>query len=160
MQLGTRQECIGRSPWVLGVCQQNGTREFVGRRPSLTRRLSGVAERLTGRWEGLEVDVFSANPDNLSVSLDLLSANSLAPSWQAPGTLGKLPTHSKRVAGCGCGARRKVACVHKHYLQGLSPVVVVAPSDRQQGQCPQGRSLWRCHLREWRLPARVATRGQ
>ncbi|RZR84493.1 hypothetical protein BHM03_00011344 [Ensete ventricosum] len=29
--------------------------------------------------------------------LDLLLANSLAPSWQTPDTLGELPTHSWRV---------------------------------------------------------------
>ncbi|RRT46381.1 hypothetical protein B296_00033963 [Ensete ventricosum] len=39
----------------------------------------------------------SATLDNLSVSLGLLLANSLAPSKQAPDTLGKLLTHSWRV---------------------------------------------------------------
>ncbi|RRT32770.1 hypothetical protein B296_00058899, partial [Ensete ventricosum] len=40
---------------------------------------------------------FSATPDNLPVSLDLLPANSLAPSWQAPDTMDELPTHSRGV---------------------------------------------------------------
>ncbi|RWW69266.1 hypothetical protein BHE74_00023147 [Ensete ventricosum] len=58
MRLGTRQECIGSSPRVSRV-YHNGTKEFVGRRPRLTGRLSRVAERLGGSWEGLEVDVFA-----------------------------------------------------------------------------------------------------
>ncbi|RZR99424.1 hypothetical protein BHM03_00028966 [Ensete ventricosum] len=41
---------------------------------------------------------FSATPDNLPVSLDLLLANSLLLSWQAPDTLGELSTHSWRVS--------------------------------------------------------------
>ncbi|RZR83815.1 hypothetical protein BHM03_00010542 [Ensete ventricosum] len=41
--------------------------------------------------------LLSATPDNLPVSLDLLLVNSLAPSLQAPDTLGELPKHSKRV---------------------------------------------------------------
>ncbi|RRT47580.1 hypothetical protein B296_00040961 [Ensete ventricosum] len=47
MRLGTRLECIGSSPRVSGACQ-DGIREFVGRRPRLAGRLSGVAERLAG----------------------------------------------------------------------------------------------------------------
>ncbi|RZS00822.1 hypothetical protein BHM03_00030595 [Ensete ventricosum] len=43
------------------------------------------------------VYLFSATPDNLPVSLGLLLANSLVPSWQAPDTLGELATHSWRV---------------------------------------------------------------
>ncbi|RWW55069.1 hypothetical protein BHE74_00038313 [Ensete ventricosum] len=57
MRLGTRLECVGSSPRVSGVCQ-DGAREFAGRRSRLVRRLSGVADRLAGSWEGLEVDVF------------------------------------------------------------------------------------------------------
>ncbi|RRT54440.1 hypothetical protein B296_00035909 [Ensete ventricosum] len=57
MRLGTRQECVGSSPRVSGACQ-DGAREFARRRPRLTGRLSGVAEKLVGSWEGLEVDVF------------------------------------------------------------------------------------------------------
>ncbi|RWW46720.1 hypothetical protein BHE74_00047334, partial [Ensete ventricosum] len=34
----------------MGACQ-DGTREFVGRRPRLARRLLGVAERLAESWE-------------------------------------------------------------------------------------------------------------
>ncbi|RRT32170.1 hypothetical protein B296_00041764, partial [Ensete ventricosum] len=37
---------------------------------------------------------FLATPDKLPASLGLLLANSLPPSWQAPDTLGELPTHS------------------------------------------------------------------
>ncbi|RWV77939.1 hypothetical protein GW17_00061167 [Ensete ventricosum] len=48
MRLGTRQECIGSSPRVLGACQDS-VREFVRRRRRLTGRLSGVAEKLIGR---------------------------------------------------------------------------------------------------------------
>ncbi|RWV79810.1 hypothetical protein GW17_00059002 [Ensete ventricosum] len=47
MRLGTRQECVGSSPRVSGVCQ-DGAREFAGRRPRLARRLSGVADKLAG----------------------------------------------------------------------------------------------------------------
>ncbi|RRT46950.1 hypothetical protein B296_00024283 [Ensete ventricosum] len=53
MRLGTRPECVRSSPRVSGVCQ-DGTREFTGRRPRLTERLSGVAERLARSWEGIE----------------------------------------------------------------------------------------------------------
>ncbi|RWW40262.1 hypothetical protein BHE74_00054341 [Ensete ventricosum] len=56
MRLATRLECIGSSPRVSEACQ-DGTREFTGRRPRLVGRLSGVAERLAGSWEGLEVDL-------------------------------------------------------------------------------------------------------
>ncbi|RZS25412.1 hypothetical protein BHM03_00058608 [Ensete ventricosum] len=58
MRLATRLECIGSSPRVSEACQ-DGTREFTGRKPRLVGRLSGVAERLTGSWEGLEVDLFN-----------------------------------------------------------------------------------------------------
>ncbi|RZS01612.1 hypothetical protein BHM03_00031515 [Ensete ventricosum] len=37
---------------------------------------------------------FSAIPGNLPVSLDRLLENSIAPSWQAPDTLGELPIPS------------------------------------------------------------------
>ncbi|RWW39978.1 hypothetical protein BHE74_00054639 [Ensete ventricosum] len=40
IQLGTRLECVVSLPRVLGACQ-DGTREFAGRRPRLTGRLSG-----------------------------------------------------------------------------------------------------------------------
>ncbi|RRT70152.1 hypothetical protein B296_00015007 [Ensete ventricosum] len=50
MRLGTCLEYVGSSPRVLGV-SHDGAREFTGRRPRLTRRLSGVAERLAGSWE-------------------------------------------------------------------------------------------------------------
>ncbi|RWV78704.1 hypothetical protein GW17_00060278 [Ensete ventricosum] len=63
MQLGTHQECVGSSLRVSGVCQ-DGAREFAGRRPRLTGRLSGVAEKLVGSWEGLEVDVSGQGLDN------------------------------------------------------------------------------------------------
>ncbi|RWW11342.1 hypothetical protein GW17_00025053 [Ensete ventricosum] len=38
-------KCVGSSSWLLGACQ-DGAREFVGRRPRLTERLSRVAEKL------------------------------------------------------------------------------------------------------------------
>ncbi|RWW45240.1 hypothetical protein BHE74_00048936 [Ensete ventricosum] len=47
MRLGTRRECVESSPRVSGVCQ-DGAREFVRRRPRLTEKLSGVAEKLAG----------------------------------------------------------------------------------------------------------------
>ncbi|RWV77082.1 hypothetical protein GW17_00062143 [Ensete ventricosum] len=54
MQLGTRKECVRSSPKVSGVCQ-DGARVFARRRPRPVRRLSGVAEKLTGNldvcWE-------------------------------------------------------------------------------------------------------------
>ncbi|RWW48663.1 hypothetical protein BHE74_00045242 [Ensete ventricosum] len=51
IQLGTHQECVRNSPRVSGV-YQDGVREFTERRPRLAERLSGVAERLAGSWEG------------------------------------------------------------------------------------------------------------
>ncbi|RWW46705.1 hypothetical protein BHE74_00047350, partial [Ensete ventricosum] len=48
IRLGTRQECVGSSPRISGVCQ-DGAREFARRRPRLAGRLSGVAEKLAGR---------------------------------------------------------------------------------------------------------------
>ncbi|RWW58226.1 hypothetical protein BHE74_00034930 [Ensete ventricosum] len=47
MRLGTRQECVGSSSRVSGVCQ-DGAREFTRRRPRLAGRLSGEAEKLAG----------------------------------------------------------------------------------------------------------------
>ncbi|RZS15343.1 hypothetical protein BHM03_00047179 [Ensete ventricosum] len=45
MRLGTRQECIGSSSRVSGVCQDSA-REFARRRPRLTGRLSRVVEKI------------------------------------------------------------------------------------------------------------------
>ncbi|RWW58447.1 hypothetical protein BHE74_00034689 [Ensete ventricosum] len=50
MRLGTRLECVGSSSRVSGTCQ-DGTREFIEKRPRLTRRLLGVAKRLAGSWK-------------------------------------------------------------------------------------------------------------
>ncbi|RRT60002.1 hypothetical protein B296_00004019 [Ensete ventricosum] len=47
MRLGTRQECVGSSSWVSGVCQDSA-REFARRRPRLAERLSGVVEKIAG----------------------------------------------------------------------------------------------------------------
>ncbi|RZS22101.1 hypothetical protein BHM03_00054831 [Ensete ventricosum] len=58
MRLGTRQVCIESSLMILGV-YQDGTREFAERRQRLTERLSGLAKRLAGSWEGLKVDVLA-----------------------------------------------------------------------------------------------------
>ncbi|RWV80357.1 hypothetical protein GW17_00058389 [Ensete ventricosum] len=44
-----------------------------------------------------EIPLFSATPDNLPMSLGLLLANSLTPSWQTLDTFGELPMHSWRV---------------------------------------------------------------
>ncbi|RRT67894.1 hypothetical protein B296_00005859 [Ensete ventricosum] len=44
MRLETRLEGIGSPSRVLGACQ-DGVREFIGRRPRLTGRLSRVVER-------------------------------------------------------------------------------------------------------------------
>ncbi|RWW61159.1 hypothetical protein BHE74_00031807 [Ensete ventricosum] len=52
MHLGTYQECVGSSPRVSGVCQ-DGAKEFAKRRPRLTGRLSGVAEKLVESRNGL-----------------------------------------------------------------------------------------------------------
>ncbi|RWW61413.1 hypothetical protein BHE74_00031527 [Ensete ventricosum] len=51
MWLGTHLELVGSLPRVSGACQ-DGAREFAGRRPRLAGRLSGVAEKLAGSWEG------------------------------------------------------------------------------------------------------------
>ncbi|RWW38651.1 hypothetical protein BHE74_00056104 [Ensete ventricosum] len=48
MRLRTRHECIENSSRVSRV-SQDGTREFARRRPRLAGRLSGIAEKLTGR---------------------------------------------------------------------------------------------------------------
>ncbi|RWW11030.1 hypothetical protein GW17_00025389 [Ensete ventricosum] len=55
MRLGTRQECIGSSLRVSGVCQ-DGAREFARRRPRLVRRLLRVVKKLTGSYDGLVMD--------------------------------------------------------------------------------------------------------
>ncbi|RWW17806.1 hypothetical protein GW17_00018243 [Ensete ventricosum] len=47
MRLETRQERVGSSLRVSGVCQDDA-REFAKRRPRLTGRLSGVAKKLVG----------------------------------------------------------------------------------------------------------------
>ncbi|RZS16157.1 hypothetical protein BHM03_00048117 [Ensete ventricosum] len=47
MRLGTRQECVGSSPSVLGV-YQDSAKEFARRSLRLARRLSGIAEKLIG----------------------------------------------------------------------------------------------------------------
>ncbi|RZS18712.1 hypothetical protein BHM03_00051021 [Ensete ventricosum] len=52
MRLGTRKERIGSSPRVSEVCQDD-VREFARRRPRLTGRLSGIAEKLVGSYDGL-----------------------------------------------------------------------------------------------------------
>ncbi|RWW45764.1 hypothetical protein BHE74_00048365 [Ensete ventricosum] len=48
MQLGTHQECAGNSSRVSGACRDRA-KEFARRRLRLAGRLSGVAEKLTGR---------------------------------------------------------------------------------------------------------------
>ncbi|RWW41975.1 hypothetical protein BHE74_00052515 [Ensete ventricosum] len=57
VRLETRQECVRNLPRVSGACFDDA-REFARRRPRLAGRLSGVAERLAGSWEGLEVDLW------------------------------------------------------------------------------------------------------
>ncbi|RZR83591.1 hypothetical protein BHM03_00010213 [Ensete ventricosum] len=81
MRLGTCLECVGSSPRVLGVCQ-DGAREFAGRRPRLTRRLSGVAERLTGSWEAYRgYPEFAGRRPRLAGRLSGV-AERLAESWK------------------------------------------------------------------------------
>ncbi|RWW70394.1 hypothetical protein BHE74_00021927 [Ensete ventricosum] len=53
MRLRTHLEYVGSSPWVSGVFQ-DGTREFIRKRPRLIERLLGVAEKLTVSWKGIE----------------------------------------------------------------------------------------------------------
>ncbi|RZS20886.1 hypothetical protein BHM03_00053456 [Ensete ventricosum] len=66
MRLGTRLECIGSSPKVSGACQ-DGIREFVGRRPRLAGRLSGVAKRLAGMRAHREFARTSSNVSGKSL---------------------------------------------------------------------------------------------
>ncbi|RRT68101.1 hypothetical protein B296_00038624 [Ensete ventricosum] len=47
MQLETRLECVESLLRLSGACQ-DGAREFVRRRPRLTGRLSGIAQKLLG----------------------------------------------------------------------------------------------------------------
>ncbi|RWW06439.1 hypothetical protein GW17_00030234 [Ensete ventricosum] len=47
MQLETRLECVESLLRLSGACQ-DGVREFVRRRPRLTGRLSGIAQKLLG----------------------------------------------------------------------------------------------------------------
>ncbi|RZR85891.1 hypothetical protein BHM03_00012961 [Ensete ventricosum] len=56
MQLGTHLECIRSSPRVSRACQ-DGAMEFAGRRPRLIEKLSGIAEKLVGSWEGFQLDL-------------------------------------------------------------------------------------------------------
>ncbi|RWW08047.1 hypothetical protein BHE74_00047215 [Ensete ventricosum] len=74
MQLGTHLECVGSLPRVSGACQ-DGAREFAGRRPRLTGRLSGVAERLVGSWEGFQVDLFI--PIDFTEGIEKIARNTL-----------------------------------------------------------------------------------
>ncbi|RWV84388.1 hypothetical protein GW17_00053897 [Ensete ventricosum] len=53
MRLGTCMECVESLSRVSGSCQ-DGVREFVSKRPKLSGRLSGAAEKLAGSWEGIE----------------------------------------------------------------------------------------------------------
>ncbi|RZR79604.1 hypothetical protein BHM03_00005351 [Ensete ventricosum] len=71
---------------------------------------------------------FSAIPNNLSASLGLLLANSLALSYQTPDTLGELPTHSWRVPNRICsqevprGAPERATGLHHRGAVGLGDV--------------------------------------
>ncbi|RRT31895.1 hypothetical protein B296_00039578 [Ensete ventricosum] len=56
MRLRTRLVCIERLSRVSGACQ-DGAREFTEKSLRLAKRLSGVAEKLTGSWEGLTTTV-------------------------------------------------------------------------------------------------------
>ncbi|RZR94242.1 hypothetical protein BHM03_00022902, partial [Ensete ventricosum] len=69
MRLGTRYECVGSSPRVLGV-YQDGAREFTRRRLRLPGRLSGVAKKLTGRLtmtEAMELQPDDGPRSSLSI---------------------------------------------------------------------------------------------
>ncbi|RWW10358.1 hypothetical protein GW17_00026103 [Ensete ventricosum] len=50
MRLGTHHECVGSSPRVSRVCQDD-KREFAERRPRVTEILSRVTKRLAGRFD-------------------------------------------------------------------------------------------------------------
>ncbi|RWW71574.1 hypothetical protein BHE74_00020674 [Ensete ventricosum] len=50
MRLETHLECVGSWLKVSGVCQ-DGAKEFAGRRPRLTGKLSRIAEMLAGSWK-------------------------------------------------------------------------------------------------------------
>ncbi|RRT84895.1 hypothetical protein B296_00010749 [Ensete ventricosum] len=68
MQLGTGQECVGSSPRVLGVFK-DGIREFTRRRLGFVERLSGVAEKLTGRLTMTRAIELSDDGPRLSLSI-------------------------------------------------------------------------------------------
>ncbi|RZR96390.1 hypothetical protein BHM03_00025412 [Ensete ventricosum] len=60
MRLGTRLECVESLLRASGGCH-DGAREFAGRRLRLIGRLSRVAKKLTGSWEG-----FSFHPKKIN----------------------------------------------------------------------------------------------
>ncbi|RZS25004.1 hypothetical protein BHM03_00058159 [Ensete ventricosum] len=64
MRLETHQECIGSSPRISGVCQDS-VREFARRRPRLTGRLSGVAEKLAWKSSlGIRREITGRRPED------------------------------------------------------------------------------------------------
>ncbi|RWW44286.1 hypothetical protein BHE74_00049963 [Ensete ventricosum] len=82
MQLGTRQECVESSSRVSEVCQ-DGTREFAKRRPRLTERLLGVAEKLTGSLT--MTGAMKLQPDNgprSSLVIELGLDDVVGPRWE------------------------------------------------------------------------------
>ncbi|RZS28882.1 hypothetical protein BHM03_00062538 [Ensete ventricosum] len=72
MRLETRLECVESSSRALGA-YQDGVREFTGRRLRLAERLSGVAKKLAGSWEGLEVDVYQTK--NWTIPWELIRSS-------------------------------------------------------------------------------------
>ncbi|RZR85712.1 hypothetical protein BHM03_00012732 [Ensete ventricosum] len=85
MRLGIRQECIGSSLRVSGACQ-DCTREFAKRRSRLIRRLSGVAEKLVGSWDGLVMDVSGQGLDDAVGACRAFTRTLPKVSGRSPGT--------------------------------------------------------------------------
>ncbi|RWW02390.1 hypothetical protein GW17_00034521 [Ensete ventricosum] len=74
MRLGTHLECVGSLPRVSGA-YQHGTMEFTGRRPRLAGRLSGIAERLAGSWEGIGKIARNTPRDRRRMTMRLAAGN-------------------------------------------------------------------------------------
>ncbi|RRT64548.1 hypothetical protein B296_00009029 [Ensete ventricosum] len=98
MRLETRQEYVGSSPRVSRACQ-DGAREFARRRPRLAEKLSGVAEKLVGSWDGLVMDVLAIMID-FTEGIGKIARNTLGDrqrkivrlaAGEAEGPVGKLP---------------------------------------------------------------------
>ncbi|RZS09657.1 hypothetical protein BHM03_00040764 [Ensete ventricosum] len=101
MRLGTHLECIGSSSRVSGVCQ-DGAREFTERRPGLTERLSGKAEKLVRSWEGIKK----------------LAGNTLGDHWRKTVRLAVRIPEAAGLAGAMIVPPRPVVVSPVPYFQG------------------------------------------